>query len=348
MGHTRRELLRWLGLGVLGVGAGPPVARAERRMRILGGGGSEPPDPGAGQRSRELARVLAGVRVGDTGRHKGLAVVWLHAAAPSPPWPVATLEEARARGALLITERELATVPELVVENRGKAYVLLLAGEILLGGKQNRVLAEDILLPPLSGPRPIGVYCVEAGRWAGRTKDFEARGSFAAPGLRSRVMERAGQDRIWAEVDRYGRMTGAASPTRSYQEIYYTKDVAAHLVEVERAFDPRAAAGARGAAVFVGAGLAGLDLFVSPDLFAREWPKLLRAHALDAFRQPEPRAWEEGALRGRVEEVLRAAALAEGSLRTNAGVGELFEFRVGGLRGAALTYEGHVVHAGIL
>lgn len=39
----------------------------------------------------------------------------------------------------------------------------LLAGEILLGGKQNRVLTEDILLPPGSGPRNVGVYCVEGG-----------------------------------------------------------------------------------------------------------------------------------------------------------------------------------------
>ena len=62
---------------------------------------------------------------------------------------IATLDEARARApSSSLTEREQTTVPELLVDNRGKVAVLLLAGEILVGGKQNRVLKEDLLLPP--------------------------------------------------------------------------------------------------------------------------------------------------------------------------------------------------------
>ena len=122
-------------------------------------------------------------------------------------------------------------MPELIVENRSKSHVLLLAGEILLGGKQNRVLSEDILLPPASGPRNIGVYCVEQGRWAGRAH-FDAKGSFAAPGLRSSVMEKAPQGRIWAEVERYARRAQAASPTQSYQEVYEKPEVREHLAGV--------------------------------------------------------------------------------------------------------------------
>ena len=79
------------------------------------------------------------------------------------------------------------------MENRGKAHVLLLAGEILVGGKQNRVLREDILLPPLSGPRPIGVYCVEQGRWNEGRRDFESKSTFADPGLRRKVYDRVDQ-----------------------------------------------------------------------------------------------------------------------------------------------------------
>src|SRR5205823_7096727 len=137
--------------------------------------------------------------------HGALQVFSLQAKAPAPPLGVLTLDEARKEGSLLITERADASVPELVVENRAKSHVLLLAGEILIGGKQNRVLREDILLPPLSGERPIGVYCVEQGRWNEGRKEFESKGSFAQPGLRSKLMERADQGRVWDSVAKAAR-----------------------------------------------------------------------------------------------------------------------------------------------
>jgi hypothetical protein len=291
---------------------------------------------------------MAGVRVGEARIHGGIVVFWLYGKGPAAALDVATLEEARSRGGLLMTERDLASVPELIVENRGKVHVLLLAGEILLGGKQNRVLREDVLLPPFSGPRNIGVYCVEQGRWAGRSKDFEAKGTFAAPALRSRLMEKADQARVWAEVDRYAAAAAAPSPTRSYQEVYEKPEVQEHLKDVEQGIDPRAAAGALGGAVFVGQALVGLDLFHDPALFAREWPKLLRAQALEAYRQPPQPSGSEPRLRARVAEVLAGAARVEGVLRGNAGVGRLFEFRVDRSLGSALVFDGRVVHTAIL
>ena len=346
MGGNRRDFLRAVGLSAAGAMARPVAAWADR-IRILDGTGGSP-TIAIGQVSLDFQRVMAGVRVGQARVHAGMAVFWLFGGPAAPPLDVATLEEARARGDLLITERDQATVPELIVENRGKVYVLLLAGEILLGGKQNRVLSEDILLPSFSGPRNIGVYCVEQGRWAGRSKDFEAKGTFAAPALRSRLMEKADQGRVWGEVEKYARMAGAASPTRSYQEIYEQPEVKEHLKDVEQGIDHRAAAGALGAAVFVGQALAGIDVFHDPALFAREWPKLLRAQALEAYRQPHPPAADVPRLRARVEEALAGAAKAEGVLRGNAGVGRLFEFRVGRLHGSALVFDGRVVHTAIL
>jgi hypothetical protein len=342
---NRRDFLRVLGWGAAGAAARPVAAWADR-VRILGGDGPDSP-LALGQVSPDFQRFMAGVRVGEARIHGGVVVFWLYGKGPAAALDVATLEEARSRGDLLMTERDLASVPELIVENRGKVHVLLLAGEILLGGKQNRVLREDVLFPPFSGPRNIGVYCVEQGRWAGRSKDFEAKGTFAAPALRSRLMEKADQARVWAEVDRYAA-AAAPSPTRSYQEVYEKPEVQEHLKEVEQGIDPRAAAGALGGAVFVGQALAGLDLFHDPALFAREWPKLLRAQALEAYRQPRQPGGDERRLRARVEEALAGAAKTEGALRGNAGVGQLFEFRVDRSRGSALVFGGRVVHTAIL
>ncbi|HEV8676399.1 MAG TPA: DUF6569 family protein [Methylomirabilota bacterium] len=348
MRTTRRDFVRWLGLGVAGAIGAPRTAAGADRIRVLGGpGDAERPGPMAGRISPELRRFVRAVAAGAVSAYGAIRVVWLHGT-PGAPLPVATLEEARARGDLLIAERDQAAVPEVVVENRGKVAVLLLAGEILLGGKQNRVLVEDLLLPPGSGPRGVGVYCVEQGRWAGRSPGFDARGSFAAPGLRAKVLERADQGRIWDEVGRYARNAAAPSPTHSYQAIYEKPEVKVHLDAAERGLDRPATPGALGAAVFIGEGLAGLDLFFDPGLFAREWPKLLRAQALDGYGRDASPGGSDGVFRSRAEALLRATAEGEGSLRANAGAGRLFECRVGSHRGVALLFEGRIVHAAVL
>lgn len=341
---TKREFLRVAGFGASVVIAGPAGAWAQRR-RILRGHTAT--DILVSGQSQEFRRFLGEIRIGQARAHGALLVFWLHGGTLALPLPISTLEEARARGDLLITERRQPTVPDLIVDNRGKTHVLLLAGEILVGGKQSRVLTEDILLPPLSGPINIGVYCVEQGRWAGSSASFSAKG-FAASGLRSRLMERADQQQVWTEVRRYSDRVGATSPTESYEAIQDKPEVKAHQREVERRIDHRAAPGAVGAAVFAGDRFTGLDLFQDPDLFAREWPKLLHAHAVETFGSPRADTPNERKVRLRVLSVLERAARAKGTLRRNAGVGQLFEFRVDRFRGSALVAESQVIHAAIV
>jgi hypothetical protein len=349
MDTNRRQFLCGCGVGLLGAVAAPSRARAER-LRVLGETTDVDRPAVASQVSLEFQRWMRAARTGHSAVHGGLLVFWLTVKDQAPALDVATLDEARRSGALLITERDQATVPELIIENRGKGHVLLLAGEILVGGKQNRVLREDILLSPLSGPRPIGVYCVEQGRWNEGRKEFESKGSLAQPGLRSKLMERPDQGRVWDQVAKAAREAAPASqsPTGSYQAIYDDSKIKDHTDEIERAAPLRPPALAHGAAVFAGASLSGLDLFHSPGLFAREWPKLLRAYAVETYGKMLPRDVPEAKLRTHVEALLAQAARVEGSVQGNAGVGQLFEFRLAGNRGAALLFEGRAIHTAIL
>ena len=281
MDSGRRQLLLWA-LGAVGAIALPAAAQAERR-RVLGEASDLYRTPPGGERDGDLSRWLLSIRVGSAAAHGSLLAVWLAANDQPSNLDIVTLDEARRSGTLVIAERAQAAVPELIVDNRGKLPVLLLAGEILVGGKQNRVLLEDLLLPPLSGVRPLGVYCVEQGRWNDGSREFSSRGSFAQPQLRSKLLEGAGQRQVWESVGQASReYLASPSPTQSYQAIYDDPRIRAHGDEVERAAALRPPAGVQGAAVFVGGGFSGLDLFDSPGLFAREWPKLLRAHALEA------------------------------------------------------------------
>jgi ARG/rhodanese/phosphatase superfamily protein len=164
MDTNRRQFLLGSSIGAVGAIAAPAWAWADR-LRVLDEPAEVDGPVGGSQVNPAFQHWMGAARVGQAVAHGGLLVFWFNAKEQAPALDVVTLDEARKSGALLITERDQATVPELVVENRGKIHVLLLAGEILVGGKQNRVLREDILLPPLSGARPIGVYCVEQGRW---------------------------------------------------------------------------------------------------------------------------------------------------------------------------------------
>ena len=349
MTMPRRAFLTGASLTVLAAAIPRP---GWARGRILADPSISPPEelmpPGTATKSSpELQRTARALRIGAVSRHGALAVLWLHGLESPAAAAIATLDEARASGALVLTERETPTVPHVTVENRGKSPVLLLAGEILVGGKQNRVLREDLLLPPRSGPLAIGVYCVEQGRWNEGRRDFDSKSSFAQPGLRRELQSRADQGRIWQEVARATQAAAAPSPTSSYQQVYEQPAMRDHLADAERVLDARAAAGVVGAAVFVGSSLSGIDVFGDAGLFAREWRKLLRAHAVDAYSRPGAPA-PDADLRSEVTAIVRSAADAHGTVRTNAGVGYLFEFRAGRYRGAALAYESAVVHAVLL
>jgi hypothetical protein len=136
-------------------------------------------------------------------------------------------------------------------------------------------------------------------------------------------------------------------PGTSYQRVYAAPDVVRKAQETQRAIDPAKVTGALGAAVFVGSRLAGIDAFRDAPLFAREWPKLVRAYAVDATHAPGL-ASDVAALRTRTIETLRAVAGALGTPHANAGVGHVFDFSVVNARGSALIAEAQVVHLALL
>ena len=99
--------------------------------------------------------------------------------------------------------REAAQVNKLVLVNNSKRPLLLLAGEIVTGGKQDRVISKDRIVPPESDPIDLNVFCVEPGRWVGSSAKFvpgTPNASMAAPSVRGKAMADKNQEQVWAEV----------------------------------------------------------------------------------------------------------------------------------------------------
>ena len=84
------------------------------------------------------------------------------------PAPI-TLGEAMRQGIVQVVET--GSVRRLKVRNLGDREVFIQAGDIVKGGKQDRVLLTSLIVPPNSGYIPIGAFCVEAGRWARRGRE---------------------------------------------------------------------------------------------------------------------------------------------------------------------------------
>src|SRR5215467_3828665 len=97
--------------------------------------------------------------------HDNLAVYFVHGDSRQGPVPL-TLQEALEKKTVEV--RETGRVNELEVMNTGDEAVYIQSGDIVKGGRQDRVLTASMLLPPGSGATPIAVYCVEQNRWSGR------------------------------------------------------------------------------------------------------------------------------------------------------------------------------------
>jgi hypothetical protein len=98
-------------------------------------------------------------------------------------------------------------VNTLVLVNNSDHPLLLLAGEIVSGGKQDRVIGKDRIVPAHSDPIDLSVFCIEHGRWVESSDKFGAVGGKAnsfmvQPSVRSKAMVKNDQQQVWASVSR--------------------------------------------------------------------------------------------------------------------------------------------------
>src|SRR5271169_1148677 len=93
-----------------------------------------------------------------------------------------------------------ASVSQLVLINRSKRPLLLLAGELVSGGKQDRIIGKDRIVPVGSDPLPLDVFCVEHGRWTGASSQFIASKTIVHPSVREQAAVGQNQNEVWSAV----------------------------------------------------------------------------------------------------------------------------------------------------
>src|SRR5271167_2360057 len=141
-----------------------------------------------------------------------------------------TLDEGLRSGVVVVTEagsvrglvrpgmpippQSRAEVNRLMLLNNSDYPLLLLAGEVVTGGKQDRVLGVDRIVPPKSGPIDLSVFCVEPGRWVASSDRFDAlKSQMAQPSVRMPAMAERNQQHVWAGVAAAAGGMAVAAPS---------------------------------------------------------------------------------------------------------------------------------------
>ena len=204
-----------------------------------------------------------------------------------------------------------AQVNRLMLVNNSDRPLILLAGEIVTGGKQDRVVGKDRIVPPKSDPIDLSVFCVEPGRWVARTGGGAPRGypadsfsSFSAqmaqPSVRKEAMADKDQQKVWDEVHKSAAGMAAALPapakpalesTSSYAGVMENVEVQRNLnsvvAPIERSYEnlirELRAQHAVGVVVAVNGEIIWADVFASTALLEKYWPKLVRSYAAGAL-----------------------------------------------------------------
>jgi hypothetical protein len=179
----------------------------------------------------------------------------------------------------------------LVINNSGKTLVLI-AGEIILGGKQDRIVGPDCIVSSTNTPVPVDVFCVEHGRWQSRRGESNdgamafgtANGVMAAPKVRSRAQAEKSQSKVWEGVADNVSKNGVSTSTGTLNSVFENKQVNAKLGDYEREFKTKLAAkNIVGTVVAVNGKVVSADVFASPMLFQAYQEKLLKSYALEAI-----------------------------------------------------------------
>lgn len=284
--------------------------------------------------------IAGGWRLGDPITYENLTVFPILSRQNADTSGFATLDEALGSGEAIVAEtggeairrsrdghpsviplQGGASVNQLVLINRGSKPLILLAGEMVSGGKQDRIISKDRIVPPGGTPLPLDVFCVEQGRWSSGAQ-FAAGKLMVHPSVREKAVADKEQTKVWEAVrngttsaaparaaglprgetpppptlsaDSLGRVVASEAPTQSYKGIYESSrvgnSVEPFVEELQKRF-ARATANLKGESVVgvvvaYGGELAWSDAFASSALFERYWPKLLRSYVVEALARP--------------------------------------------------------------
>jgi len=209
-----------------------------------------------------------------------------------------TLQEALEQKKVKVYETK--DVNSLAIQNLSGDDVYVQAGDIVRGGDQDRMISVDFIVPPRSGRMPIAAFCVESGRWSKRGS--EESGTFgssenmiATKQLKLAAKREQSQQAVWANVkaaqDKLTRNVGdnvqanasSSSLELSVENAKVKETTAAYINGLSGILQNKS--DVIGYVFAINGHVNSADVYASRALFAKLWPKLLKASAVEAVAE---------------------------------------------------------------
>jgi hypothetical protein len=249
--------------------------------------------------SLQMIAQTNGYRVSAPVTFKNLSVFLIHGKDQIKNKNILTLQEAMDKKVFSVYET--SDVNELAVENKSSQYeVFIQSGDIVKGGKQDRVLAITIIIPANSGRISIEAFCVESGRW--QKRGGEEAGKFSTSNerivskdLKIAANQSRSQQEVWNKVaeaqgklsQNVGVKVNSATSATSLQLSLENKQVIATADEYVKKFAAMVENqdDVIGYAFVINGKINSADIYASNFLFNKLWLKMLRATAIEAVAE---------------------------------------------------------------
>lgn len=210
-----------------------------------------------------------------------------------------SLSQAIHDGLVAVSERGTASVDNvhwLRINNHSDKSLYVASGEIIAGGRQDRMMAKDTILVPSGKDQYVPAMCVEEGRWAEKEKKFNY-GNFANQHLRKVLDSTHNQVLIWNEIDRQLRDGNFKNKTMAYLSRGADKNFVTTNEDYFKFFMQKIRNSDSNIVGFVcvsGDKVIGSDIFADTHLFYNQVEPLLRGYIDEAVlfgapvRMPDP------------------------------------------------------------
>jgi hypothetical protein len=257
--------------------------------------------------------------------HKNLTVFLIQGRDSLQGKSFLTLQEAIDQKKVIV--HETGNVNQLTIENVSQEEeVYVQSGDIVKGGRQDRVLAFDFIVPPKSGAIPIDSFCVEQSRWQRRGQEEAARFSsssdiVATKDLKIAAKKQNNQSQVWNKVaeaqEKLSTNVGASanspvSPS-SLQLTLENEKVQKATEDYTKALSSIVDGKQNliGFAFAINGKVNSADIYASKALFRKLWPKLLKSTAIEAIAELRKESKFEPATAGDVKACLLDAEKGE-------------------------------------
>jgi hypothetical protein len=235
-----------------------------------------------------------------------------------------SLQEAIGKNKIKITEKPSGgSVNDLTVQNISSDTIIIICGDVVKGGQQDRIVEEDVVLAPKSGKKNLKVFCVESGRWSrsdlnssvssssivaeNKPAEFNAYFSKGSMGLRKVVEKDKDQSKVWSKVEEINTTNKTQTATKTYTAINTSDDFSKKLTTYVQFFKNKLLSDANmiGVVVVTGNKVLGCDLFANNSLFKGQIESLLHSYATEAILNGSPATASSQSVRNYMDQLLK-------------------------------------------